>query len=108
MTTPTATPAEQAADLLYPGDLAWIVSDADPLDWAYDEYAEAARLIEVDAAGNGLFAFFNFDVKQIDMRWYAPGARIERRLESEGVFTFDRVWKQQQAAAVEVTPLPIV
>ena len=95
MTTPAAT----STDLLYPGDLAWLIFPASEDDWYFEEYAEAARLLEVDAAGNGLFAFFNFDVKQLDTRWYAPGARIERRFESEGVFTFDRIWKQQAAAA---------
>lgn len=97
MTTPAAQP--ETIDYLFPGDLVWIVTPASPEDWYFEEYADAARLIDTDPANNrGLVAFFNFEVKRLDVQWVDAG-RLERRLMSEGVFTFDRVEQQQRTAA---------
>lgn len=97
MTTPAAQP--ETIDYLFPGDLVWMISPADELDWLHDEYADAARLIDTDPANNrGLVAFFNFEVKRLDVQWVDAG-RLERRLMSEGVFTFDRMEAQQRTAA---------
>lgn len=96
MTTTAAQP--ELVDYLFPGDLVWMISPASSEDWYFEEYADAARLIDTDPANNrGLVTFFNFEVKRLDVQWVDAG-RLERRFVSEGVSTFDRMEQQQQKA----------